>query len=386
MHVLVIPSEHFITDAYPLGGIFQLHQAEALSSAGYQVGILSFGIISPLFFLKHYHYPMYENKPNLNIYRCYMRSLYPQRWVIPQRGISFFQEKALEQYFSYKKRHGIPDIIHAHGVKYAAFISEIINAIDKVPYIITEHSSIFMYNNISDQWRSAMMKTISSASVMSAVSCALAGAIQKEIGIKKIEILPNIIDSKFIEGSLSKPLNKEFVFLNVASLDNNKNQADLIKAFALYFRGEKVNLRLGGTGPCYSFLKKLTKRLNIENQVCFLGHLDRVSTMREMQSANCFILSSLKETFGVVLIEALASGTPIISTRCGGADDIVTKENGMLVDAGDLTGLGNAMKFMLKNQCSYVPEKLRKDCQDRFGKAPFLFRVNKLYCHALGLN
>ena len=102
MHVLVIPSEHFITDAYPLGGIFQLHQAEALSSAGYQVGILSFGIISPRFFLKQYHYPMYENKPNLNIYRCYMRSLYPQRWLYPREVFRFFRKKLWSSIFLIK--------------------------------------------------------------------------------------------------------------------------------------------------------------------------------------------------------------------------------------------------------------------------------------------
>ena len=104
-----------------------------------------------------------------------------------------------------------------------------------------------------------------------------------------------------------------------------------------------------------------------------------------MQAADCFVLSSLRETFGVVLIEALASGTPIISTRCGGTDDVVTETNGLLVDTADDTALGNAMVYMFEHKDQYQPMVLREECRARFGKDPFLKRISHFYNTALGL-
>ena len=87
----------------------------------------------------------------------------------------------------------------------------------------------------------------------------------------------------------------------------------------------------------------------------------------------------------MVLIEALASGTPIIATRCGGADNIVTDENGLLVEPGNSIELGEAMVKMIRTVTQYNPECLRQECMVRFGEAAFIQNVTQLYADAMRL-
>lgn len=384
MHVLIIPSEHFITPRCPLGGIFQFQQANALHDAGYQVGVIAPGVITPRFLFRRYDYTDYEAVNGYPVYRRYVRNLYPQRWGRPDSSIPFYQSLGHDLYQTYKKRFGKPDVIHAHNVQFAGFVAQAIHDLDTVPYIITEHSSTFRTKAVQREWASPMKKTIQHASVMTAVSRALANAIEKQIGVQDIDLLPNIVDSALIDGPLKKHnlSSTDFVFLNIASLDDNKNQSSLIEAFALHFKGKRVRLRIGGTGPLSSHLKKLARRLGVETQVAFIGYLERRYVLREMQAANCFVLSSRFETFGVVLIEALASGTPVIATTCGGPEDIVNDKNGILVAPGDVVALGGAMVQMAQNRGRYQAEALREECRTRFGEETFVANAARFYAEA----
>ena len=72
-----------------------------------------------------------------------------------------------------------------------------------------------------------------------------------------------------------------------------------------------------------------------------------------IQQSKVFILTSRYETFGIVYIEAMATGTPVIATRCGGPEDIVTSENGILVNVDDVDETANAMRKMMVKYTKY---------------------------------
>lgn len=383
MHVLIIPSEHFLTSFYPLGGIFQFQQAKALHQAGQQIGILSAGVISPRFILKQYNYFEFEDNDGFPVYRKYIKQWYPQRWVRPSQYISCIRDLGLKTYFEYKQRFGKPDIIHAHNIISAGFVAQAINAIDNIPYVLTEHSSAFMINSLKSSQGHFMAPVIKDAVIMNAVSSALADIIKRGFQMESVDVFPNIVESLFLETPLSRSKNSEFVFLNIASLDANKNQAIIIEAFARHFHKKHARLRIGGKGPYEKCLKKLAIQLEVQDQIDFLGYIDRASVIQEMQNANCFVLSSYHETFGVVLIEALALGVPIVATRCGGAEDIVTERNGLLVSPGDPIAFGNAMKRMVATQMEYNPSDLRKECRRYFGSEAFIRRATQLYGRAM---
>jgi glycosyltransferase involved in cell wall biosynthesis len=386
VHILIIPFGHFATQRYPLGSIFQYQQANTLHDAGHRVGVISPGIISSRFLFRRYPYPNYETVNGYPVLRHYVRKLAPQRWVCPKKSIPFYQKLGLGLFELYISRFGKPDVIHAHDIKFAGFIAQYIRDLYNVPYIITEHSNTLMFKEMSPEWRSKMKKVVQGASAMTAVSSALERAIEKQIGVHAIDVLPNIVDSFFLENSLPKPGAESsfFRFLNIAALDENKDQASLINAFFLQFKNKKVQLRIGGVGPKERQLKKLVHKLGLETQVVFLGYLDRGTVLREMQGADCFVLSSRQETFGVVLIEALASGTPVIATRCGGPDEIVNEKNGLLVPPRDNVALSKAMVWMVQEKGRFRAEALREECNARFGKEVFVTTVKRFYKTAMG--
>src|SRR5699024_9955006 len=97
-------------------------------------------------------------------------------------------------------------------------------------------------------------------------------------------------------------------------------------------------------------LLKLVRVLKIEEQVVFLGPLTREQVKEEVSSADAFVLSSKYETFGVVLIEALALGKPVIATKCGGPESIVTPEVGYLVENNSEEELSKAMSELIANK------------------------------------
>ena len=79
-------------------------------------------------------------------------------------------------------------------------------------------------------------------------------------------------------------------------------------------------------------LEALVQEKALTEQVTFLGSLTREQVRQEVSEADAFVLSSEYETFGVVVIEALALGKPVIATRCGGPESIVVPSVGYLVE------------------------------------------------------
>jgi glycosyltransferase involved in cell wall biosynthesis len=118
-------------------------------------------------------------------------------------------------------------------------------------------------------------------------------------------------------------------------------------------------------------------------QVSFLGAIPRDVVRDSMWAANCFVLPSHAENFGVVLIEALSTGLPVISTRCGGPEDIITDEVGLLLRPGDEEGLADAL-WTMRHRPAHAPEAVRANAISRFGYAAVGARLRDYYRGVLG--
>jgi glycosyltransferase involved in cell wall biosynthesis len=175
-----------------------------------------------------------------------------------------------------------------------------------------------------------------------------------------------------------------FRFLSVGFLVEGKNHAGLLRAFAAQFRGgSDVELRIGGDGPLRASLEKLASQLGVVDQVTFLGRLTRPEVLRQMQVCDGFVLPSDYETFSVVLIEALACGTPVVATACGGPEHIMREQDGILVPPRDPIALGQAMREMVRTLHSYDSEGMRRSCIERFGRDALVERLNRVYHEVL---
>jgi len=384
MHILIIPSEHFITETQPLGGIFQYHQAKSLNSVEHQIGVLSVGYITLRYIFNKYKYEKEEKINDINIKRNYKQLYFPHRYMPFKFLKNSYIKMADKLYCEYVEEFRTPDIVHAHNFLYAGVVAEFLKEKYGIEYIVTEHSSFFIRNRLSNDEIKSIESVAKNALKVTAVSSSFKSVLKEYIH-SSIDLLPNIVDDFFFQEGFENKTSDNFIFLHIASLDKNKNQELLIRSFEKIAKlNDNIYLNIAGNGYMRSFLESLVKKLDIEKQVIFLGQLSQERVRDEMMKSNCFVLSSNFETFGVVLIEALACGLPLIATKCGGPEDIVNKENGILIDVDNQPQLEDAMITMYKNASKYDKEKLRSDAKERFGEKAFVENVMKYY--KLGLN
>lgn len=142
------------------------------------------------------------------------------------------------------------------------------------------------------------------------------------------------------------------LFITIGRLDLMKDHQTLIRAFALVKAETDCRLLLVGDGSQYAQLEQLISDLNLREFVKLAGSLENPYPL--LKRADVFVLTSLYEGFGNVLVEALALGKKVISTDCpGGPSYILNKgEFGKLVKVGDVEGLAKAMHSSLGEQVS----------------------------------
>lgn len=169
----------------------------------------------------------------------------------------------------------------------------------------------------------------------------------------KIRVIGNPFDlakiSRLARTPVDEPIFKEEspILLSVGRLAPEKGGENLLRAFALLRRKTEARLVFLGEGPEKDTLARLCRKLGIERHVFFLGY--RANPFRYMARSTVFVLSSLYEGFGNVLIEAMACGLPVVATRCyHGIEEIVEDGvTGLLVETGDEKAMAEALLGVL---------------------------------------
>lgn len=119
----------------------------------------------------------------------------------------------------------------------------------------------------------------------------------------------------------------------------------LLRAFA---NGkQRSTLTLIGDGPEREKLEKLARELGLNGEIRFSGGKDQTQTLAEMSLASVVVIPSLRETFGLVALEAMALGKPIVASRVGGLSEVLEGADALLVEPGDPTALAEAIETAL---------------------------------------
>jgi len=387
VHVLLVPS-WYATPDNPVRGSFFREQAHALVRGGHRVGVIAPELRSvrelPAGLAASARGIRFEDDLGVPTYRLDGVQLLPglargndRAWV--SAGRKLFARYVAEQ--------GTPDVIHAHAMFMGGIIGSELARRSGVPLVITEHSTVYQRRPIPAFQIEEARAAMSTAEALLVVSPQLGEVMQHTLGsfAPPAEWVPNMVDGAF----LSAPLNTRrgdgpFRFLNIAFLYEKKGHADLLAAFAERFGGDSgVQLRIGGDGPERVRLHALADALGVSAQVAWLGPLSREAVLAEMGAADAFVLSSRIETFGVVLIEALACGLPVIATRSGGPECFVDERDGLLVEPGDVAGLGSAMEQLKTHAADYDAADIRQRCDERFGENALVTKLESVYTRAV---
>ena len=381
MHVLILPSWYPETPD-DVDGIFFRQQAQALQRAG-----LTVGVIAPQFrsmrgrpdtlFSSQYGFRQYveQDVPTFVYQTMYF---FPRMRIDRDRWV-----RAGKKLFArYVAQHGKPDILHAHCMNHAGILAHAIHQETGIPYVITEHSTTYARKLIHDWQWPAMQPAAEKAAARLAVSKEFCSLLQNEYKGLSWAYLPNILSAKFeapVDLS-AKPQNEHFTFCSVAHLQHKKGFDILLPAFAEALKTRPgLKLKIGGTGPEEAGLRQLAANLNLGDSVAFLGGLKNEEVLRLMYESDAFVLASRIETFGVVFIEALAQGLPVLATRCGGPESIVTDSNGLLVPSENQQALTEGLLKLHGNHRQYIPEQLRQACLAEFGEHSVVAQLMATY-------
>ena len=374
MHIMFIPS-WYSNKRNPVHGSFFKEQAEAIQESGVKVTVAYNEIwpLTQLFKINEKIGISYGIEGKLKTYRYKNFNYLPKN----PKMFSIFNKRLDRLYREIVKKEGKVDLIHCQSSFWAGISAEYIAKKYNIPLVITEHSSLNTAIYIKESYKPFIKNSYLNADVLIAVGNGLKKEIVEFSGRNDIKVIHNLIPvEKF---KISKNINDKFTFFSLAFLEGEKGMDILIKAFAKYFKNSNTELIIGGEGSQKEGLISLCKELKIDNQVEFLGALSREEVSDYMSKCDAFVLASKYETFGVVYIEALASGKPVIGTYNGGAEDIINNENGLLVKINDIDELGNAMSNIIENINLYNPEKIRKNCVEKYSKKKIIKEILNVY-------
>jgi|GEM_PF-130494 len=156
-------------------------------------------------------------------------------------------------------------------------------------------------------------------------------------------------DQSYELGDSNKP---EATWLYIGALNENKNVGSLLEALSrLKQRGRNMHLKIIGSGPLEEELKTRVKALNIEENVTFHGYIAEPEKIRTvMKESDLFVMASFRETFGLVYVEAMSQGLPILYSKDRGFDGFYEEgEVGYSVDPEDPKTIEEGVEKILKN-------------------------------------
>ncbi|MDI9616230.1 MAG: glycosyltransferase [Methanothrix sp.] len=262
-----------------------------------------------------------------------------------------------------------PDVIHGH-IYSAGVPAVLIGKRYGIPVVITEHYTGFPLGIIRGITKQMAKFAFEQANMVCPVSDYLRRCIEA-YGIRaRFRVVPNVVDTSLFAPEDTTHMRESNLkrLLLVALLTPKKGVPTLLHALALLkeVRNDFV-LDIVGDGPNRAEYEDLSSKLDLQDIVRFHGFLKtKQEVAKFMKQCDIFILPSYVETFGVVLIEALACGKPVIASDIGPSREIITDAVGKLVAPGNSKALAEVINYMLDHYQNYYPIKLAEYVRQRY--------------------
>lgn len=370
MHVFIV-SRGIPTQDNHLSGIFEWDQAKALHEEGIKVTFIVLDLrsirrkrkLSTQIFNKEGINVVYGSVPMGNIPA-------PIFYILGCLKLRNLLRVAIDKF-------GLTDIIHGHFTDIGAMAAHEGKRLG-IPCIVTEHSSSLNLDIISSRTKFFANKAYNESSGVISVGERLKYRLKQHFGADSV-VIPNVVDIHSIKfNNAQRVANKKITFVSTGSLLPIKGHDLLLEAFARIPKN-KANLIIIGKGPERNNLENQIKRLGLQSCVKLVGFKNRNDISDIYSKADCFVLASRRETFGVVYIEAMLAGLPVIATRCGGPEDFVNEDNGLLVEADNIAGLSKTLENMINSYEKYSPEVIHQNVLKQFSPSAIAKKLIDYY-------
>jgi glycosyltransferase involved in cell wall biosynthesis len=313
------------------------------------------------------------------------------KWGRLQDAIAAAVSRSLSEF----ERGGwVADVVLAHSTAWAGVTAARVARRLGLPLVIVEHNCPWLLNRYTPEQQAAVFDALAAATTVCAVSPALRRLMLAHALSDSIhwEIVGNLVDEAVFSPAASGALasgaaRDDYPILTVASRQPAKDVGTLFRAAAL-LRRQRPQLRftvraVGDSlvdGPSFA---DLATDAGVADIVAVDGALDRPAVMHAMRDADLFVSSSIAETFGIVMAEALACGTPVVATRSGGAEYILGEGSPLLVEPREPEALAATIAQVVDGVVAFDPAAASRDIVERFGSRVFAARMTRVLNEAI---
>ncbi len=385
MNIFIIPS-WYPSKSNPIYGTFNREQANLLARnrSNWNIGVSRWGqgdsdFLLPVLSASSYfkvlktHQPYIESiEPNFKEY-FFPAFTWTRKFLNGNiRGIYKANEENLK---CYSHDFGKPDLISVQATYPGALVAQQLSTKYQIPYVVTIRMSPFPFDefiNKDGTLKELIYSPLKNANGLIATSRSLKNRLN-QFGFNQVSVQNNPIDTNFFT-----PHEPNMVpsMLTIGRIEEQKGIDILLKAFS------KINtpyrLRIGGNGSKLSEFKRLATQLKIEKKVSWLGELSRDEVRSEMQKCSFYVLSSRHETFGNVVLEAMACGKPVVATRCGGPEEIVIPELGYLADINS-NDLADKIEKMINTHSKFKSEVIREIAERNYSPEQWVAKLETIF-------
>ena len=249
------------------------------------------------------------------------------------------------------------DLIHSHFLWPAGFVGAKLKEKHNVPCIVTGHGyDVYDLPFRNNKWKTRISKILTHTDAIITVSRQNEKLLTR-LTSKKIFVIPNgynstifTVDPRNKKKMLALPDNKKII-LSVGNLELVKGHEYLVSAVEkIIQKNQNIYCVIVGGGSRHSFLEKLIKQKGLEKFIRLIGAVQPEEVPNWMNACDVYIQPSIKESFGIVLLEALSCGKPVIGTAVGGIKEIINEKVGYLVPSGDENALSEAILKSLNHE------------------------------------
>lgn len=287
-------------------------------------------------------------------------------------------------------KHCNIDVIHSHYALPHAVSALLARDIAGKPVkcVTTLHGTDITVVGAHPSMTAITCYAIEKSDIVTAVSNSLTEETEKKLCITpgKIETVYNFINPKFFNPGLRnsdiRGSSNKTIIMHISNLRAVKRPLDVIKIFHDIHQamGDQVELRIVGEGPLQYDMITLVEQLGIEKNVQFLGIRSDIGAI--IASSDLLLLPSQQESFGLVALEAMACGVPVIASRVGGLPEVIEDgKTGFLFQVGNVEEAARkAVKVLEDKELYYsIREQALKDAEQKFSMNKIVDQYEKLY-------
>ncbi len=384
MKVFVIPS-WFPSKTKPHYGIFIKEQLEFLAKErpDWQIGVSTWGQgdSRKLLWAKDHFFNLKKilnnirDKPSINQVSSNLTHYYQPAlsWTkkIKRGNLANLIKSSKKNFDKSIAQYGAPDILWVQASFPGALIGNHLSLKYQIPYVVHVRFGGFMFENLLrdvGKMRGEFLRSINDANKVTTTSKSQFESLKHYI--PEATVIPNPVNTDF----LPVTENQGEGILAIGRFELEKGFDILIDSM----KDVGSTLTIVGNGSLLKKLQAQVAEMRIENKISFVGELDRMQVKKLIHNCSFLVLPSTYETFGNVLLEALSCGKPVVATKCGGPEEIVSVNLGLLCEPNS-KDLAEKINLMIKNRSAFDPKTIRNEVEERFSPHAWTEKIEELF-------